>query len=114
MKTILLFGAGKSATVLIDYLLEQSVAENWKIVVVDADLKLVQSKIGNSTRATGLSFDIRDAEERSKTVRSADIVISLLPPPLHILVAVDCIKQHKNLLTASYIDQEIRNWKTDI
>lgn len=48
MKNVLLFGAGKSATVLIDYLLEQSITENWKLDIVDADLKLVQSKIGSS------------------------------------------------------------------
>jgi saccharopine dehydrogenase-like NADP-dependent oxidoreductase len=114
MKTILLFGAGKSATVLIDYLLEQAAEENWKIVVVDADLKLVQSKIGNSTRATGLSFDIRNAEERAKQVRSADLVISLLPPSLHILVAGTCLRLSKHLLTASYVDEEISQWKADI
>jgi saccharopine dehydrogenase-like NADP-dependent oxidoreductase len=114
MKTILLFGAGKSATILIDYLLEHSAAENWKLIVVDADLKLVQSKIGNSTRATGLSFDIRDGEERNRQIRIADIVISLLPPDLHILVAGDCLRLHKHLLTASYIDDDIRKWKNEI
>ena len=47
MKTILLFGAGKSATILIDYLIENAITENWKIAVVDADLKLAQSKTGH-------------------------------------------------------------------
>ena len=35
MKQILLFGTGKSATVLIDYLLENAITENWKIWRVD-------------------------------------------------------------------------------
>jgi saccharopine dehydrogenase-like NADP-dependent oxidoreductase len=70
--------------------------------VVDADLKLAQSKVGNSTLATAVSFDINDQEERVKYIRQADIVISLLPPTLHIEVAKDCIKLHKKLLTASY------------
>lgn len=114
MKTILLFGAGKSATVLIDYLLENAVTENWKLVLVDADLKLAQSKIGGSQRATAVSFDIRDNAERSKHIRHADIVISLLPPALHIEVAKDCIRHHKNLLTASYMDDDIRKLQGDI
>ncbi len=108
MKTILLFGAGKSATVLIDYLLENAITENWKFTVVDADLKLAQSKVNHSQRASAVSFDINDAEERGKYIRHADIVISLLPPVLHIQVAKDCVKHHKNLLTASYVDDEIR------
>ena len=114
MKTILLFGAGKSATVLIDYLLENAITENWKVVVVDADLKLAQSKIGTSKRATAVSFDITNIEERSKQIRNANIVISLLPPSLHIEVAKDCVKLHKNLLTASYVDEDIKKLKSEI
>src|ERR1044072_9153608 len=114
MKTILLFGAGKSATVLIDYFIQHSVDENWKLVVVDADLKLAQSKIGGATRATALSFDIRDEEERARQIRGADIVISMLPPSLHFDVAADCLRLHKHLLTASYVDEEIRKWKPEL
>jgi saccharopine dehydrogenase-like NADP-dependent oxidoreductase len=114
MKTILLFGAGKSATVLIDYLLENAITENWKVVVADADLKLVQSKIGNSQRGHAVSFDINNAEERARHIRHADIVISLLPPALHFLVAKDCVHHRTNLLTASYVDSEIANLKGDI
>ena len=33
MKTVLLFGAGKSATVLIDYLLENAITGNWKVFI---------------------------------------------------------------------------------
>lgn len=114
MKTILLFGAGKSATVLISYLLENAITENWKVVVVDADLKLAQDKIGKSQKAEAVSFDIKDIAQRSKYIRTADIVISLLPPALHIEVAKDCVKHHKNLLTASYVDAAIRALQPEI
>ena len=114
MKTVLLFGAGKSATVLIDYLLDCAITENWKVWVVDADLKLAQSKVSNSQKATALSFDIMDSIERNKYIRDADIVISLLPPSLHIEVARDCVKHKKHLLTASYVDDDIRALQPDI
>lgn len=114
MKTILLFGAGKSATVLIDYLLYNAVTENWKVMVVDANLELAQSKTAHSQKATAVSFDITDEDERGKHIRQADIVISLLPPFLHIEVARDCVKYHKNLLTASYVDDNIKKLQADI
>lgn len=114
MKTILLFGAGKSATVLIDYLLENAVAENWSLIAVDADLKLAESKVGHSQRAVAVSFDIKDESERSRYIRKADIVISLLPPTLHILVAQDCVRHRRNLLTASYADDEIGQLRPEI
>jgi saccharopine dehydrogenase-like NADP-dependent oxidoreductase len=114
MKTVLLFGAGRSATVLIDYLLENAIEQNWRIYVVDADLKLAQSKVNHSQRATAVSFDINDADERGKYIRQADIVISLLPPSLHLHVAKDCIQYRRNLLTASYIDEETRELAASI
>ncbi len=114
MKMILLFGAGKSATVLIDYLLENAGEEDWHLMVVDADLALAQSKTAGSNRATANSFDIRNEEERAKHIRNADIVISLLPPSLHSEVARDCVTYHKSLLTASYIDDDIRKLQGDI
>lgn len=114
MKTILLFGAGKSATVLIDYLLNNAKAENWKLTVVDANIKLAQSKIGGSDYASAVSFDIMKADERSKYIRQSDIVISMLPPSLHIEVAKDCVKHEKHLLTASYVDDEIKKLQSQI
>lgn len=114
MQKILLFGAGKSATVLIDYLLDTAQEENWEVTIVDADLKTVQSKIGNSLHAQAVSFDITDEIARANAITMADIVISLLPPALHFLVAKDCVSYSKNLLTASYIDDKIKSLQKDI
>jgi len=114
MKTILLFGAGKSATVLIDYLTKNAATEGWKIIIADADLQLAESKIGGSPHATAVAFDINSQVDREKYIRKADIVISLLPPFLHILVAKDCVRYHKHLLTASYLDADIRSLQPEI
>jgi len=114
MKQILLFGAGKSATVLIDYLLMNAQKENWKLIVVDANLQLALDKINNSSFGSGISFDIMDDDKREKYIRKADIVISMLPPALHSEVAKDCVRFFKHLLTASYVDAAIRSMQTEI
>lgn len=54
------------------------------------------------------AFDIQDEAERGRYIRRADIVISLLPPSLHIAIARDCVRFQKNLLTASYLDDATR------
>jgi saccharopine dehydrogenase-like NADP-dependent oxidoreductase len=108
MKNILLFGAGKSTTCLIEYLLKHADTENWNLGVVDADLQLAKSKIANHPKARVISFDIYDDEERNKLICEADIVISMLPPALHRFVALDCIHCKKHLLTASYVDDDMR------
>lgn len=81
MKNILLFGAGKSATVLIDYLLTNAEEENWHLTLVDASLQLGQSRIGESAHGKALAFDINNGKETIEQISKADIVISLLPYP---------------------------------
>jgi saccharopine dehydrogenase-like NADP-dependent oxidoreductase len=114
MKNILLFGAGKSATILIDYLLSNAEREDWQLTVVDADINLAQSKIGVSSYGKAVSFDINDETDRKSFIERSTLVISLLPPSLHTIVAKSCIESNKNLLTASYIDDEIRTLQSQI
>jgi saccharopine dehydrogenase-like NADP-dependent oxidoreductase len=114
MKNILLFGAGKSATSLIDYLLTNAPRQKWHVTVADHDLALVKSKTGKSYYATATSLDIKEQEARQQLIQETDLVISLLPPPLHIFVAKDCLLFKKNLLTASYIDPEVKALQQEI
>jgi saccharopine dehydrogenase-like NADP-dependent oxidoreductase len=109
MKTILLFGAGKSATSLIDYLGKTSDENQWKLLVCDSDLSLAQSKTKTFSSAEAISFDVSNNEKRHEYILKADLVISMLPPALHFLVAIDCVAFSKNLLTASYIDENIKS-----
>lgn len=114
MKQILLFGAGKSSTALIAYFLQNARVEKWQLTVADANEQAIREKIGEATNATVAAFDIQQEEQRRALVNMADIVISLLPPSLHILVAKDCLLYGKNLLTASYVDPEIAELRTEI
>ncbi|MFC0775709.1 saccharopine dehydrogenase C-terminal domain-containing protein [Terrimonas sp. R1] len=114
MKQIMLFGAGKSATVLIDYLLANAKKEKWHVTVADANLQLAIDKINDSPFGTPVSFDIMDGEQRRNKIAAADIVISMLPPVLHSEVAQDCVHFSKHLLTASYVDEHIQRMKTAI
>lgn len=114
MRQILLFGAGKSSTALIHYFLTHAKAENWELIVADANLSAVEEKTGGSPYAKPVALDILHEDKRREWIRKADIVISLLPPALHFLVAKDCLKFKKNLLTASYVDEQIRSLQDDI
>lgn len=114
MKSILIFGAGKSATCLIEYLVKECARQNWQLTVADGDLALAESKIGHATHAHAIKADVQNQESRERLIKSADIVISLLPPHLHILVARTCVDFEKNLLTASYADAAIKELQEEI
>ncbi len=114
MKNILLFGAGKSATCLIEYLIDEIKTQDWQLTIADNNLALIQSKTGNAQKTVAVSINIENENDRRLLIKNADIVISLLPPSLHFLIAKDCIEFKKNLLTASYVDENLKKLETEI
>lgn len=111
---ILVFGAGKSATVLIKYLGNITAQKNWICTVADQDLNTLNNKIKGYSNLRAAALSIEDEAARQGLIKAADIVISLLPPGLHFLVAKDCVLLKKNLLTASYLDHQIKSLEKDI
>ncbi len=105
MRTILIIGAGRSASSLIQYLLEKSTSENLHITIADLSLELARFKTNGHPNATPIALDIFDGEQRRAEIQKADLVISMLPAHLHIEAARDCITYKKHLVTASYISE---------
>lgn len=107
MKRILVLGAGKSATALIDYLIDRAEPYNWTIIIADRNKSLAEEKIEGRANAEALELDVMNATVRATEIKRADFVISMLPPFLHIHAAKDCITHKTNLVTASYVTNEI-------
>ncbi|KQX08885.1 saccharopine dehydrogenase family protein [Flavobacterium sp. Root420] len=103
MRSILIVGAGRSASSLIRYLLSKSESENLHLIVADLSLALAEKKTENHPNATPIALNIFDTDERKAAIESASIVISMLPAHLHIEIAKDCLQFKKHLVTASYI-----------
>ena len=108
MRTVLIIGAGRSASSLIQYLLNKSVEEDLHLIIGDLLLESAQKKTNNHPNATAISLDIFDQNQRKEAIQKADIVISMLPAHLHIEVARDCIVYKKNMVTASYISDAMQ------
>jgi saccharopine dehydrogenase-like NADP-dependent oxidoreductase len=106
-RQILIIGAGRSASSLIQYLLDKSDAENLHLVVADLTLALAESKTNDHPNATALALDINQVENRRAAVQHAEIVISMLPASMHLGVAQDCIDFGKHLITASYVSNDM-------
>jgi len=114
LKHIVLFGAGKSATVLIEYLKEIATENIWQVIVADNNLETAQAKVGEHALVKAVSVNIENADERKELIEQADVVISLMPPHLHYLLALDCLELNKHLLTASYVDEQIKSLQPEI
>lgn len=107
MKRILLIGAGRSATVLIDYLLATAASEDWEVTIGDLSEAVAQEKSGNHPRSRPIRFDSADDQLCDREIGRADLVISLLPAHLHIGVARRCVSLSKSIMTASYVSPEM-------
>jgi saccharopine dehydrogenase-like NADP-dependent oxidoreductase len=105
---ILLLGAGRSATVLIDYLAKTCEMKQWQLRIGDIDLASLTRKIAPFPQVKGFKFNLFDEEQRENEIAQSDLVISMVPANYHIHVANACLRQKKHLLTASYVGKEIR------
>ncbi|WP_273568275.1 saccharopine dehydrogenase family protein [Maribacter halichondriae] len=108
MRKILVLGAGKSTSYLLDYFLEKAETEKLHLTIGDINPEAIPENIKSHTSCTVLQLDIFKEEERKKAIQNVDIVVSMLPARFHIEVAKDCIAFEKHLVTASYISEEIK------
>jgi len=111
---ILIIGAGKSATVLINYLQQKAVENDWYIVLADADATIAANKWKNAPNGHTIGIAIEDNEQRKALITPATIVISMLPAALHFLVAKDCLALGKSMFTASYVDDNMKSIAQEI
>ena len=108
MKNILVIGSGRSAVTMIKYLLTNS-NNNWFVKVADYSKHLALDAINDHPNGKAIFFDVNDSKQREKEILEADIVLSMLPASMHITVARDCVRLRKDLITASYVSNEIAN-----
>jgi len=114
MRHILIIGAGRSASSLIQYLLNKSSQENLHLTIGDLSLELAKRKTNNHPNTTAIALDITNETQRKTEIQKADIVISMLPAHMHIEVAKDCVTFKKNMVTASYVSDAMQNLDTEV
>lgn len=113
MQQILILGAGKSATILIDHLIQSANDHDLFIHAADGQLAVAEAKIKGSTRAAAHRVDPQNEQELHKLVGMVDLVISMLPPPFHPVVMKACIEKQRHFLNASYLTPEMMAWDAE-
>ena len=107
-RKILVIGAGKSTSYLLDYFLEKAETENLHLTIGDLNPGAIAEAIRNHPKCSVVSLDILKDTDRKKAIQDSDIVVSMLPAFLHSKVAHDCLAFEKHLVTASYISEELK------
>ena len=114
VRKILVLGAGKSTSFLLDYFLKKSISEQLLLTIGDINPKAIPPAVAAHENCQVIPVDVNDAPSRKAAISNCDIVVSMLPPRMHANVAQDCIQYQKHLVTASYISKEIRDLDHDV
>ena len=81
--------------------------KNFFIQISDFDTKNLKFFTKKYPKIITQIFDVNDKKQREKIVINQSIVISMLPAKYHFLIAIECLKFNINLVTASYISDEL-------
>ncbi len=111
MKTIAIIGAGLMTKPMVDYFIEEF---GYKVIMLNRTLSKAEKIIGNRPLGKALGWANNNTKTLDSVVKNADIVISMVPKPLHIKVAKSCLKYKKNMITASYEIPELMDLKEDV
>ncbi|MCC7506127.1 MAG: saccharopine dehydrogenase NADP-binding domain-containing protein [Saprospiraceae bacterium] len=107
MNNLLIIGAGRSATALINYILDAAREHNFFVTIADANLEMAQKKVAGRPNGRAIWLDASKTNDRRDIIQRHDVVVSLLPPQMHLELAQDCITLGKHMVTASYVSKQV-------
>ena len=109
MKRILVIGAGRSSLYLIEYLQQYCIKTEGLLMICDQNTEAIESLLSSKDAIECHQLSIQDQSLLEPLIKSADIVVSLLPAFLHVQIAEKCLKFNKHLATASYISPQMQD-----
>ncbi|XP_020269569.1 alpha-aminoadipic semialdehyde synthase [Asparagus officinalis] len=79
----------------------------FQVIVASLYKKDAEETIDGISNATAVELDVKNYESLSECISKAVIVLSLLPPSFHDVIANACIEHKKHLVTASYVNDSM-------
>ena len=105
MSNVVVFGAGLVVRAHVRYLLEHG----FDVTVASRTVGKAEAILDSHPRGTPMAFDIaRQPERLDEFVAAHDLAVSLLPWQYHPQVAASCVAHGKNMVTTSYVKDEMR------
>ena len=111
MKTITIIGAGLMVKPMVDYFLEKN---DYRVTLMDRILEKAEKIKAGRPECTALEWSNNNTEQLDNVVKDSDIVISMVPKPVHIIIARACLKFKKNMITAAYEVPELMALKDEV
>ncbi|MFQ5592301.1 MAG: saccharopine dehydrogenase NADP-binding domain-containing protein, partial [Phycisphaerae bacterium] len=100
MKKVLILGAGLVARPLVRYLLENS---DSKVTVASRTSSKADALVDGHPNGSTCALLADHTTKLEGLIQGHDLAVSLLPAPLHPVVAELCVKHRKHMVTTSYV-----------
>jgi len=110
-KKITIIGAGLMVKPMVDYFVEK---ENYQIFLLDQYVEKAITICDNRPECSALEWKNNDTEQLDNVISKSDLVISMVPKPVHIIIALSCLKYRKNMVTASYEVPDLMGLKDEV
>ncbi len=104
MSKVLILGAGMVVKPIVSFLLK----EGYEVTVASRTKSKAEAVIGNHPKGQAIGWTVEEMDVLDKLVRDHDLTVSLLPFAYHVMVAEVCLKYAKNMVTTSYISEEMK------
>ena len=98
-KHIAVIGSGKMTGPIIDYFIDTC---QYKVTVADISVEQPKKLIKGRELGKVARWSVNEPETIDKIVKEVDIVVSMVPKPIHIHVAKPCLRHGKSMITTSY------------
>ena len=105
MKKVLVLGAGMVTKPQVDYFLDKC---GYEVIMATRTVSKAEKIIANRTNGRVIQWTTDHLDVLDKLVSEVDLVVSMIPPTMHIPVAGNCLRHQKNMVTTSYISPQMQ------
>ncbi|MBT6504545.1 MAG: saccharopine dehydrogenase [Deltaproteobacteria bacterium] len=106
MKKIAVLGAGFVTKPAVDYFIDRC---GYEVIVTSLKKSEAEKIVQGRPSGKAIAWTIDQSDALDRLVSEVDLVMSMIPPSMHIPVAAACLKHHKNLVTTSYISPDMES-----
>jgi len=106
MKKVLVLGAGLVSRPLVRYLLDHP---DFGVTVASRTVSKAEALVAGHKNGNAVQLLANETAKLEKLVSEHDLAISLLPAPLHPVVAEMCASHRKHMVTTSYVSPKMRS-----
>jgi len=105
VQQVAVLGAGLVSKPLVDYLLDRA---GYRVLMATRTVARAEAIIAGRSNGRVLAWTMDGREALEGIVEEADLVVSIIPPSMHVPVAEACLRHGKPLVTTSYVSPEMQ------